>query len=135
MRIPLETFNKVNSMVGAFNAEIAGVRGLDESEADQKTSAPGEVLLRDEAATVELSFDPATGAPRSFTSETFQDVVTPSGELLAFKGTKATYHKDEQGAEHFQNTLPLGDGQAVLQTLTIDNQNGFVDYNEFKIRL
>lgn len=139
MRISLDTMQnamKAHMMVAGAQQQVGALIALDESEADQRRDAPGEVKLADAAAVLELSFDPTNPAenPITFKSETLQDAVGPDGAPI-LKGTQSSYHRDKAGVEHFQTTVPQGDGTSVVQTLAIDAQQGFVDYNEFNIRL
>jgi hypothetical protein len=126
----LQAAQATSALVQKLQVQIAQTAGADEqSGVDLTSGQPGQVLLQDAGSKVQLSVDPATSMPQSFTFKATQNLAAEDGTVLVAAGTETAYLR-EGNVETFRQDIPTPQG-TVRQQATLDNAAATVDFQEY----
>lgn len=124
----------INAIVATVNGQINNYAGLDEQPGVDTATGVGSVRARDESSSVELDYDPATGAARHYQFEAHEDVKTPDGQTAISKGVKTSMNLSEDGIETYSQTLPMQDGGSFTQEVSVNEKTQTISYNEWVLK-
>jgi len=124
----------INAIVATINGQINNYAGLDEQPGVDTATGVGSVRARDESSSVELDYDPATGAARHYQFEAHEDVKTPDGQTAISKGVKTSMNLSEDGIETYSQTLPMQDGGSFTQEVSVNEKTQTISYNEWVLK-
>lgn len=124
----------VNAIVATINGQINNYAALDEQPGVDTATGVGSVRARDESSSVELEYDPSTGAASHYRFEAHNDVKTPDGQVLISKGVKTAMTLSQDGLETYSQTLPMADGGSFTQEVSVNQATQTISYNEWVLK-
>ncbi len=126
----LQASNHATALVARVNTQIGQAAALDEQpDGDQAPGQRGEVLLDQADSFIQLSYDPATNAPKSFAFQANQNLLTPEGQVVVPAGTQSSYSAAD-GKESFSLQVPGEGGAVSRQQATLDNSAGMLLFSD-----
>lgn len=120
-----------SAIVANVNGQIANSAALDEQPGLDQAPGVGNVKASDEFSTLSLEYDPQTRAAKSFSFEAHDNIVGPNGEVVVSKGVKTAMSVSEDGVETYSQTLPMEDGRAFTQSVSVNEKAQTISYNEW----
>jgi hypothetical protein len=120
-----------SAIVATVNGQIANSAALDEQPGLDSAPGVGSVKADDEFSSLQLSYDPQTRAAKSFSFEAHQDIKADNGAVVISKGAKTSMTISEDGVETYSQTIPMQDGRAFQQDVSVNEKAETISYNEW----
>lgn len=120
-----------SSIVATVNGQISNSAALDEQPGLDSAPGVGHVRAEDEASSMQLIYDPQTRAAKNFSFEAHQDIKAPNGQTVISKGAKTSMSVDDNGVETYSQTIPMEDGRAFKQEVSVNEKSETISYNEW----
>jgi hypothetical protein len=119
-----------SSVVATVNGQIANSAALDEQPGFDSAPGVGSVKAQDQLSSMELEYDPQTRAAKSFSFEAYDDIKAPNGATVISKGAKTSMSVSD-GVETYSQTVPMQDGRAFRQDVSVNEAAQTISYNEW----